>query len=265
MEFDAFTVVAQLVNFAVLVAALRLVLYKRVVAAIDQRGEALEARRLEAEAARERADDEARQLREARAELDERSHQLMVQARADAAEERSKLLEGARDEVEAVRESWRAELEQERAAVHRSLQAGLASALGEALDRIIVDLADQRLGAVVARQLADRLVTAESLGLEAPSTQTGAPRLEIEVTSAPALDSATKQLLREVLATCITQPHSVQFGVDPDLLLGLRLRLGEREVQWSASDHLHRIAADIDAELAARADGLAPSEPQVKP
>ncbi len=113
MLFDWFTLLAQLVNFLVLVWLLKRYLYKPILNAIDER-EKLIARQLEeAEASKANARQEFETYQQKNAAFDQQHQNRLHSAISEVNAERQKLLEQTRREVESLRlqlqESLRAE------------------------------------------------------------------------------------------------------------------------------------------------------------
>jgi F-type H+-transporting ATPase subunit b len=154
MLIDPFTVIAQIVNFAILVIALKYFLYDRVIEAMDRREASVAERLTEAEQREATAADEAERLREERAQLDRHRDDLLDAARGDAAEHRDELLERARAEVEAERARWERGLRAEQQEFRGDLQRHTVKEVMELSRRALSDLAGADLeGAVIDRAL----------------------------------------------------------------------------------------------------------------
>ena len=69
MLIDWFTVIAQLINFTILLVALKLLLYDRIVEAMEERRRTIEEQEERAEQARREAEERAEELEEDRHEL----------------------------------------------------------------------------------------------------------------------------------------------------------------------------------------------------
>src|SRR6202034_169890 len=102
MLIDWFTVVAQGLNFLVLVWLLKRYLYKPVLAAIDAREKRISLAIADAESQKKVAEQERRALEAKQAALDGQSAELLKQATAAAATERAKLLADARSEADSL-------------------------------------------------------------------------------------------------------------------------------------------------------------------
>ena len=103
MLIDWFTVVAQLINFLVLVWLLKRFLYKPILDAIDAREQRVAAELADADEKRKEADSEREKFRQKNAEFDRQRAALMSQASEEAGAERQRLFDEAREAADALR------------------------------------------------------------------------------------------------------------------------------------------------------------------
>ncbi|MEB3882642.1 hypothetical protein [Lyngbya sp. CCY1209] len=107
MLIDWFTVVAQIVNFVILVFLLQKFLYKPIVGTIQKRQNRIQSRWDEAQQAREKAEREAETYRQRRRELDDRRSALRSEVKRETREQRETWLEEARRDVDRQQREWR--------------------------------------------------------------------------------------------------------------------------------------------------------------
>lgn len=245
MLIDPFTVIAQIINFAILAIALKHFLYDRVIEAMDRREASIAQRLTEAEQREATAHDEAEQLREEREQLDRRRHELLDEARSDAAGHREELLERARTEVEAERSRWERGLRAEQHEFRVDLQRHTIKEVMELSRRALSDLARADLErAVIARALEhlsshdeqrDDIFTADDrdqfLTVRTAFDVPDAERREIE------------GRLREM---GLDSDRRVRFEHDPELVLGVEFRGNGTAVSWNATDYLAQLSSRLD-------------------
>ena len=241
MRIDWLTFGAQIVNFLILVALLRWVLYDRILGVIDRRTEEVRSRFEEAKEKREQAEGEARSLEEQRQELDDRREGLMREAREEADERRRELMDEARSEVEGQRQRWRRAVERERTEFLDTLRTRAADATCDAVRRALEELADAELQDVVLRRFAARLEDAELDELEAD---------EAHVATAFEPTDAQKDRIREAVRD---RWEAIDFETDPELVCGVELRAGGRRIAWSVRDYIEQLEARVDDLLEERA------------
>jgi|AMWB02.1.fsa_nt_gi F-type H+-transporting ATPase subunit b len=245
---DWFTVVAQIINFLILVVLLKRFLFAPIVRAMDRR-EAEIASRLEgaartsAEAEQERGRYEAlnRELVEAREEL-------RAKARAEAEELRKDLLEKARDEVNKSREQWRESLHGERESFLRSLRRHVCGQVCTVARRVVSELADSSLEERIAACLERRI---GELGDEERGELSGHFReqgREIVVRSAFELGAEGRAALVRAVNS-LTDAAALRFEVEPSLVCGVEILAGGRSLAWNLQEQLHDLEERLDEAL----------------
>ena len=98
-----FTVVAQAINFLILVWLLKRFLYKPILHAIDEREKGIAAQLAEAEAQKAEAQQERDDFQHKNEAFDQARAALLKKAEDEAKAERQRLLEGARKDADALR------------------------------------------------------------------------------------------------------------------------------------------------------------------
>jgi F-type H+-transporting ATPase subunit b len=246
VQIDWFTFGAQIVNFLVLVALMRLFLYKPIVNAMDRREEKIASRLEEAEQKRAQAKEEATRYREKQRDIDERRDELLSQARDDAEERRQELLQEARDAVEEQKSEWQRAIQREKDTFLERLQTRVSDEVFTVSRRAIRDLADtkleQRLIEVFGRELdampADRQDDLQR-GTDEP----------LEVHSAFTLDEDQRDHLAGMLHDHFGDVE-LRFVTESDLICGLALVTDSAQIGWNVNDYLHALQENVAAMLA---------------
>jgi F-type H+-transporting ATPase subunit b len=253
VQLDWLTVAAQIVNFLVLVWLLQRFLYRPITTAMQRREERIAARLSEARETREAAEAEARRLERRHAELDAQRDEILEAARAEAKDLRGRLEAGIREEMEARRSQWRDHLAEERAALVAALRKQAGHKVLRVTERILADYARsgtaEQVAATFVRKLEEldpdtraRLAQAAAAHKEAARVQTGT-----------ALDAAGRDRIARALRDTLATEIDVDYREDPEMVLGVRLTIGDHAVEWSATRYLDRLEAEfgeiIDSEL----------------
>ncbi len=223
MRIDGYTLVLQLVNFAVLVWLLQRFLYRPILRRVD-------ARRAQIEQELGRAERTQAQAQEHLAAVDSQ--------RASIAAERTKALAACAAEVDEVRAARRASAEREAAALLEEARKTLAAERQKALEeaeRCALDLATD-LACRLFSELPESLRTqawldrieeylaalpdAERAALARPLS----PAAPVTIVTASALSSAETENWREKLSRAFGS-RAIAFGVDPALGAGAELHL----------------------------------------
>jgi F-type H+-transporting ATPase subunit b len=245
---DWFTVIAQIINFVILVVLLKIFLYDRVIEAIDRRreeaGEAFD----EADRKQEAADHEREKLRGKRQELEDRRKELLDEAREDADRKRQELTEQARSEVNEKKQRWADSLEQRKGQFIDDLRGRLMYRVGQTTRRALKDLADADLERQVVKVFLHRLTEADddrrneirkSAGEEATLTVHTAWDLPEDARG------EVRDKLRETLGGGEQNGMDVEFVVDKDVVCGMELRTDGHAVGWNVSEYIQEVTREI--------------------
>jgi F-type H+-transporting ATPase subunit b len=232
MTFHPWTFLFEVLNFVVLAFVLHRLLYRPLREAIDRRRQEETSARCAAEKARAEAAEMRRRLQDSEARMEQERQQVLRQAQAQAEEARCQLL------AEADREARRRRQEAE-AGLQRQHAEALDALRGE-LTRLAVDFAERLLreacDASLHRQLALRLAPAlEAVPQEerARLARQWQPEDGVTLETAAELDCSTQEKLSAAAAALVGQAVRPTVVVRPELLAGVRLRLGGRV--WDAT------------------------------
>jgi F-type H+-transporting ATPase subunit b len=270
VEIDWITLVAQILNFGILVLLLRHFLYRRIVDAVDRRREEIESRLEEARRHEQEADARAEKLDSERHRLEQERQEILDAAREDAAERRVRMLQQAKEEVEGARTQWKRGLHRQQESFLRELRDRAASATWAAVERALRDLADAELDERVVAAFARRLDDAAS---DDELVVAVAEADELVVRSARALSDEQQEQLAALLSDRFGARVEPRFTTSPDLLVGVQLEAGDRFVGWSGREYLTALEeqvgqllgpADAEAEAQAPVQGAAAEDRQAE-
>lgn len=246
MQFDLFTFIAQVVNFLVLVALLRIFLYKRVVGAMDKREQEVARRWDKAKKKHEEAEQEADKYREQQQELEDRRDELEQEARDKAEEKRKRLLEEARQDVADARQRWRRSLARERGELAGELRRRAAGAVRETVGRVLGQLADENLEERVVERFLGMLDELKDEDRERLDPEDLVVRTAFETGDEP------RRRVAEALGGLFDREVSPEFEQDDEVVVGIELESGGTRLGWSAGRFLEELAGRIDKLLRER-------------
>jgi F-type H+-transporting ATPase subunit b len=224
---------AQILNFVVLAVLLRALLYGPITKMLDERrakiekgledARAAEAARANAETERQRILDEARaEAQKLRADANLQAEQAAAKIRADAHAEAAKIKQDARSEQSSERDKMLSELRGQIAALAIAASNKL---IGESLDR-------KRQEALIADFFA-------KVPAEVRSGLVGVTG-EAEVVSAVPLTPDEQARVKGELSL-----STASFKVDPKILGGLRVRVGDKVVDGSVAAQLEALHSSL--------------------
>lgn len=241
MQIDGFTVVAQIINFLVLLALLRAVAYRPILAAVDRREAGISARLRAADAEHEAAVAEAGRHREAQGRLAAERQEILRTAEREAEDRRRELTAEAHAEVDRLRAEWLAALERERAVFLEDLRAAVSDELRELVARSLRQLSDvdleERLIEVFlqrVRQLDDQDRTAFARAIDEANGR-------VIVRTSFGLADAARARIDPALRDCFGGGVDVHYEAEPEIALGIEVAAGDRKIGWSVRNYLDEL------------------------
>lgn len=243
MQIDPFTLLAQLVNFALLVLLLRRFLYEPVTRVMEEREQAMAEEREEVERVREEAAARKRSLEEERRQLEKERSDAISKAEREADERRRDLLEEAREEARRAREQWAKDLDRQRDELRRSLRESIAQNAGVVARRALSDLADARLESQVVAAFCKRLrhldeETRESLA--SSRNGEGEPRVEVRTTFELATEE--RACVEEAVGSVLGDDRPVAFSQSDEPVCGISLLVDRHEIAWSVDQYVEDVS-----------------------
>jgi len=254
MLIDWFTVVAQAINFLILVWLLKRFLYQPILDAIDAREQRI---------AQELSDAETKKA-EARRERDEydrknqeftREREALVNAMKDEISvTRQKLLDDAHQAADAVRTKRHDAMQREQKSFGDEISRRARDQVFSITRKALHDLADTGLEAsitkVFLRRVRELNGKARQELTEALTTASDAPR----VRSAFELPAAQQDAIRQTLNETFAADIPVRFETAPDVIAGIELTASGRRIVWTIDDYLRLLEKHI-GELATQQVG----------
>ena len=250
MLIDWFTIVAQIINFLVLVVLLRRFLYGPIIRAMDQREGRIAAQMEEAEEKAKAAEQEAESYRQRARELEDRRREMLDQIKVEAEDHRRELAERARSEVQESQLRWYGEIQREKDLFLRDLQARTSEQVWATARRALADLAGADLEHRVIEVFVQRLRQLDEDEWQAIAESTQKSRGGIAISSAFEIPQEMRREIVGVVQDRIAGGLNVRFGAAPDLVLGIELKAPGRKVSWSVKEYLETLEESLSQALA---------------
>ena len=248
MQVDGFTVLAQVVNFLVLVYLLKRFLYAPVIDAMDRREQRVTERLRTAEA-REQNAVEARDAFQHQSDALEADREAFLErTRQEAARLRDELVEEARAEVEQQRKEWYEAVARERDEYARGLREESARGAARVARRVLDSLANEALEDRVISTFLARLETLDDTAQGDLRRVLSRPDAAATLASARELATRPRQQIRSALETICECSVPLEFEVRPELVCGVELRT----VDWTMSWNVDAFLGDFEEALGDR-------------
>lgn len=248
MEINWFTVIAQVVNFFILVWLLKRFLYTPILSAIDERESKIATQLKDAAVTKAEAQQEQEDFQEKNLDFDQEKKTMMAKAVAEAAQERQQLVDDARAEADLLA-SVLAEASQEKRQNEQKAQLQQIQREVFAIARkALADLASAGLEEHVTKAFIKRLKAQneeEVARMKVAFVKTKDPLL---VRSAFLLPEKPQQALKQAIEKVLDAPVSLTFSVSPSLIAGMELRTQSYKLAWSISEYLHAFEDSISTQ-----------------
>lgn len=245
MGLDWFTLVAQIVNFLVLVWLLKHFLYGRIVGAMNER-EARIAGRLE-EAARRRAsaEQEAELFRTRNLKFEAERDLMLARAEEEADTHRKQLMDTARLDAEKAQAEWLETLGRERQGLLQDFRERLGQEIFALTRRGLKELADADLEQQVLKVFVERLQALDPAERDAIVTAVRDADREVEIRTAFPVSPEARESLTLSLRHELDDSVEVWFTTNADLICGIELRTHSHRFVWNLDSYLEGLEASL--------------------
>jgi F-type H+-transporting ATPase subunit b len=246
MLIDWFTVVAQALNFLILVWLMKRFLYKPILRAIDEREKRIARELADADAKKAEAQKERDDFQHKNEEFDQQRAALLSRATEEAQAERQRLLDEARkaaDTFSAMRmETLRNDARRLRQAISRRTQQEVFSIARKTLTDLAGTGLEERMVDIFVRRLRELNEEEKGLLASALKVRPGTVIVRTALDLPPAQRAASEGAIKETLG----QGTQVQFETAPDLISGIELITNGQKVAWSIADYLASLEKAVD-------------------
>jgi F-type H+-transporting ATPase subunit b len=233
-----FTVIAQIVNFLILVVLLKYLLYNRIIKAMDEREGKIQLHLKEAEEKEQAAEQEAQSLREKNRDFDEKREYMLTQAKKEADARRKELIQEARQAATNLRLVWQEAVRREKESFVLNLRKMAAAQAYSITRKAFEDLADaepeERMVDVFLARI-QKIKKKERDALVASIKEAGN---EVVIQSAFEITSKMRTKVTQALHRHLSGEIAPRYETTPDLIMGIELKTRGRKIAWNLRHYL---------------------------
>jgi len=267
MQINWFTVIAQVLNFLILVWLLKRFLYKPVLNAIDEREAKIASQLKDADAKETNAKKEQAEFRKKNETFDQEKKGLMDQAVAEINVERDKLLESARNDAVVLRSKLKNTLKETQDNLNRDIAQKTQKEVFAIARKTLADLASISLEEQSANIFIKRLRELKKEEKE-QFTEAFIPmkigNKPILVESAFDLPEKQQSEIKNTVDEILETKTKFQFVTAPELISGIELTSNGYKLAWSISEYLNSLQDSI-SESTKETKKVETAEKKVKP
>jgi F-type H+-transporting ATPase subunit b len=252
MKVDLFTLIAQIINFLILVWLLKHFLYDRIVEHMDKREERIKSEMETAKARKQDAEKEAEKYRKKQEDLEEERDELIAEAKQEAEEKKKELLRKGRKEVEQTKSEWYTSIKREKQDFLKDLRERTGKQVYAIVRQVLNDLANEELEQHIINVFIRRLKDIAEEDREAIAKFNREARDLITVKSAFEIPQENREKIRQILKELIENEVELEFEIDQSLISGIELRAGGTKVTWSLNSYLESLEKEWAEEIESR-------------
>ena len=242
MQISWFGVIAQVINFFLMLFILQKLLYKPVVKAMDERQISIQKSQKEADEKMNNAKELISEYKDKMAGVEDEKSSIINQARIEAKEKKESLLEDYKTEADRKRASYLKEIEDEK----KNFIDNLRKTMGQSA----VKIASHILEMISSKDLEDEVFNSfigelNNLENNIEEKRTLKDEKQVILNSARELSDGEKDQIQQKLKETLKNLETIEYNVDPDLVLGYELNLETYTVHTSIKNYLDAVESDI--------------------
>ncbi|MEI6054452.1 MAG: F0F1 ATP synthase subunit B [Lentisphaerota bacterium] len=246
MLIDTFTVIAQIINFLILVWLLKRYLYKPILKALDEREKKIsfelsEGVKMKAEAQKER--DEFQYRNDL---FDNEVKDLKTKVTKEVAAEKGKLLEDLRKESESIRSKYMESLLVEHQSLNQEINREIQEEVFAIARKTLSELADTNLEESIVQVFIKRLNTLEDIEKEKLISAVASSDSDILIISAFKLSSQSITVIELAVNNLLAAELAFGYETAPDIISGVELVVGGYKLSWSISKYVSELENNLE-------------------
>lgn len=247
MQIDWITVLAQLVNFGVLIWLLQRLLYAPVANLISQREADIAARIDSADTKANEAEIERERLQAERAALNEARASEIAKAKHTGETLARTLADQAREKARQAKIAWEHDAKEKTARARQQIVQEAVDQLEAIVGRCLNDLADESLQDAMTRQFVKSLQA--SSDQERDEMQQRLKDRTAIVLSSQEMAAPSKKRLQAALKEIAKEEIAIDFKTDETMSPGLIVKSGRQSFAWTVDSYLGDFMQHLRATL----------------
>ena len=263
MLINWFTVLAEAINFLILVGLLQRFLYKPILLAIDERAKGIATQLAEAEAKQAEAQRERDDFQKKNEAFDHDRTALLKKVTEEVQVERQRLLDTARQEADALRtrrqDAFAIEQQNLGQEIVRKTQNEVFAISRKTLTDLAATTLEERMTEIFTRRVRE-LSNAAKTEFTQALTHSSDPMV---VRSAFELPAEQQTAIQHALNDLFSAEVPVRYETKPEVIAGIELTANGHKVSWSIAEYLATLEKSTGELLGEAARRAAP--PQAVP
>jgi F-type H+-transporting ATPase subunit b len=245
MKIDWFTVIAQMVNFIVLVGLLWHFLYKPILKAIDEREKKIAAQLADAEAKKTEATKEQEDFKQKNEKFDQEKKDLMAKAEAAAETEHQKLLEQARTDATALKTKLDEAQKEAQDTLNHEIMQKTRNEVFAITRKALADLASVSLEEQSGNMFIKRLNELSEDEKKKFRDAFQCNKNPVLMRSAFDLPAKQQAEIKDAVNKILGADTPFQYKTSPELISGIELTANGYKLAWSISEYINSLEKSL--------------------
>jgi F-type H+-transporting ATPase subunit b len=244
MEINWFTVIAQIVNFLILVWLLKRFLYKPVLKAIDERKKKIEARLEEAAVRKAEAKKDQDLFRQKNEDFDKERTVKMNLAQEHVNSEKERLFEEVRNESNALRSKFENSFKQRKKELTDSLKRKTKDEVFAIVGKTLSDLANANLEDQVINVFIKKIDNLDEVEKSKFIHALNDKHNPVAIKSVFDLSASSKQKLEKAIGQFAEKQLDFNYKLEAELLSGIEIETASYQMSWNIESYLDSLSRD---------------------
>ncbi len=249
MQINWFTVIAQIINFLILVWLMKKYLYKPILQAVDEREKKIAAELADAKSKMAEAKSEQDEFKKKNDGFDHHKKKMMDQVAVDAEKERQKLIDAAKNEAAGVKHK----LEE----ASKELQASLNDQLSQKTQEEVLSITKKALTELASTNLEEQTVHVFIRNIKA-ITEKGKKQFidafhsdstPLSIKSAFDLPEKERKNIKMAIAELLGPDVKYAFETDPKMIGGIELVTTGYKLSWSFAAYMNSLEKSVASSM----------------
>lgn len=246
MLIDWFTVIAQVINFLILVWLLQRFLYRPILDAIDAREKRIAAKIADADAKETEAQKERDKYQQKNEVFEQQRNTHMNEMLETAKKERAQLLDATRQESEDLRDRLQQALRNEQQSLNEELSRRAREEVFAIARQTLSDLAGTSLEQRITEIFLDRLGELNPAQISEMKSAFKTSSAALRVRTTFELSAQQRTVIETAIGEVLGKTKQVAFDIVPELVSGIEIISDGHKIAWSIADYLSSLAKSVD-------------------
>lgn len=249
MKINWFTVIAQVINFLILVWLLKRFLYKPILKATDEREKSIVSKLKDASAKKEEAKKELDEFQKKNEKFELEKKQMMHKAMTETKEQSEQIMNETRQTVAAMQEKQEKKLQQMEENLKKELAERTSREVLNISRKVLGDLASAELGTQLFIHFTERLKKMDEAGKQVFLLAYKNISSPLLIRSSLELTQDQQNEIKNAVGLLLNENSEFRFETDEKLGCGIELSANGYKLSWNISSYLDSLQEKISKAL----------------